>query len=188
MNYSIQKFQNALSDAERQVLQLCLQEAMQAVPDDTVPWYLGNAASPTGYLKPEHAKVLLSLRQDWLTEPQGLRWDTPEKTPASRSLALAKLAAELSDLGHVTGWRNEKFSYWPDTTILANGHPVEPTNKLVAAFELERAAYRFWFASTCCACQWFHGRWLHVVRTPLNGQGHRPWHAGQHGRGRLDCG
>ena len=143
MNYSIQKFQNALSDAERQVLQLCLQEAMQAVPDDAVPWYLGDAASPTGYLKPEHAKVLLSLRQDWLTEPQGLRWDTPEKTPASRSLALAKLAAELSDLGHVTGWRNEKFSYWPDTTILANGHPVEPTNKLAAAFEMERAAYRF---------------------------------------------
>jgi hypothetical protein len=73
MNYSIQKFQNALSDAERQVLQLCLQEAMQAVPDDAVPWYLGDAASPTGYLKPEHAKVLLSLRQDWLTEQQGLR-------------------------------------------------------------------------------------------------------------------
>jgi ADP-ribose pyrophosphatase YjhB (NUDIX family) len=58
-------------------------------------------------------------------------------------LALAKLAAELRELGHVTGWRNEKFSYWPDTVILANGHPIEPTDKLAAAFEMERAAYRF---------------------------------------------
>ena len=60
MKNSIQKFQNALSDAERQVLQLCLQEAMQALPEDAVPWYLGDAPSPTGYFKPEHAKALLS--------------------------------------------------------------------------------------------------------------------------------
>jgi 8-oxo-dGTP pyrophosphatase MutT (NUDIX family) len=58
-------------------------------------------------------------------------------------LALANLAAELRDLGHVTGWRNEKFSYWPDAIILANGHPIEPTDALSAAFEMERAAYRF---------------------------------------------
>jgi ADP-ribose pyrophosphatase YjhB (NUDIX family) len=143
MKNSIRKFQNALSDAERQVLQLCLQEAIQALPEEAVPWYLGDAHLPTGYLTPEHAKVLLNLRQDWHAEPQGLRWDTFDQTHASRSLAMAKLAAELRDLGHVTGWRNEKFSYWPDATILANGHPIEPTDKLATAFEMERAAYRF---------------------------------------------
>ena len=116
---------------------------MQALREDAVPWYLGDAPSPTGYFKPEHAKALLSLRHDWHTEQHGLRWDTPEKTHASRSLALAKWAAELRELGHVTGWRNEKFSYWPDTVILANGHPIEPTDRLAAAFEMERAAYRF---------------------------------------------
>jgi 8-oxo-dGTP pyrophosphatase MutT (NUDIX family) len=143
MKNSIQKFQNALGEADRQVLKSCLQQAMQPLPEDAMPWYLGEAHSPTGYLTPEHAKVLLSLRQDWHTVPHGLRWDTPEKTHASRSLALAKLAAELRDLGHVTGWRNEKFSYWPDAIILANGHPIEPTPSLAAAFEMERAAYRF---------------------------------------------
>jgi 8-oxo-dGTP pyrophosphatase MutT (NUDIX family) len=143
MKNSIQKFQSALGEADRQVLQSCLQQAMQPLPEEAMPWYLGDAHSPSGYLTPEHAKVLLSLRQDWLTVPHGLRWDTPEKTHASRSLALAKLAAELRDLGHVTGWRNEKFSYWPDAIILANGHPIEPTGALSAAFEMERAAYRF---------------------------------------------
>jgi len=143
MKNSIQKFQSALGDADRQVLQSCLQQAMQPLPEEAMPWYLGEAHSPTGYLTPEHAKVLLSLRQDWQRVPHGLRWDTPEKTHASRSLALANLAAELRDLGHVTGWRNEKFSYWPDAIILANGHPIEPTDALSAAFEMERAAYRF---------------------------------------------
>jgi 8-oxo-dGTP pyrophosphatase MutT (NUDIX family) len=143
MKNSIQKFQSALGDADRQVLQSCLQQAMQPLPEEAMPWYLGEAHSPTGYLTPEHAKVLLSLRQDWQRVPHGLRWDTPEKTHASRSLALANLAAELRDLGHVTGWRNEKFSYWPDAIILANGHPIEPTGALSAAFEMERAAYRF---------------------------------------------
>jgi 8-oxo-dGTP pyrophosphatase MutT (NUDIX family) len=121
--------------------EMCIRD--RPLPEEAMPWYLGDAHSPSGYLTPEHAKVLLSLRQDWLTVPHGLRWDTPEKTHASRSLALAKLAAELRDLGHVTGWRNEKFSYWPDAIILANGHPIEPTGALSAAFEMERAAYRF---------------------------------------------
>jgi 8-oxo-dGTP pyrophosphatase MutT (NUDIX family) len=143
MKNSIQKFQSALGEADRQVLQSCLQQAMQPLPEEAMPWYLGEAHSPTGYLTPEHAKVLLSLRQDWQRVPHGLRWDTPEKTHASRSLALANLAAELRELGHVTGWRNEKFSYWPDAIILANGHPIEPTDALSAAFEMERAAYRF---------------------------------------------
>jgi len=143
MKNSIQKFQSALGEADRQVLQSCLQQAMQPLPEEAMPWYLGDAHSPSGYLTPEHAKVLLSLRQDWQRVPHGLRWDTPEKTHASRSLALANLAAELRDLGHVTGWRNEKFSYWPDAIILANGHPIEPTGALSAAFEMERAAYRF---------------------------------------------
>ncbi len=143
MKNSIQKFRNALGEADRQVLQSCLQQAMQPLPEEAMPWYLGEAHSPSGYLTPEHAKLLLSLRRDWHTVPHGLRWDTPEKTHASRSLALAILAAELRDLGHVTGWRNEKFSYWPDAIILANGHPIEPTDALSAAFDMERAAYRF---------------------------------------------
>lgn len=143
MKHSIQKFRNALGEAELQVLQLCLKQALQPLPEDAMPWYLSDAHSPTGYLTPEHAKLLLRLRQDWQSVPHGLCWDTPEKTHASRSLALASLAAELRELGHVKGWRNEKFSYWPDAVIASNGQPLEPNDKLEAAFEMERAAFRF---------------------------------------------
>jgi 8-oxo-dGTP pyrophosphatase MutT (NUDIX family) len=143
MKRSAQKFLQALGEAERQVLQQCLQHAQQPLPEDALPWYLGGAHAPTGYLTPAHANVILSIRKDWITVPHGLVWDTPEQTHASRSLALQSLAVELRDLGHVTGWRNEKFSFWPVAEILVNGQCIEPTDKLNAAFEMERAAYRF---------------------------------------------
>jgi hypothetical protein len=38
-------------------------------------------------------------------------------TPSSRSLALAEWAKQLHDQGHVTGWRNEKFSFWEDQVM-----------------------------------------------------------------------
>lgn len=143
MKTCIQKFLQALGDADKQVLQQCLQHAKQALPEDAMPWYLGNAHSPTGYLTPDHAKVIQELRKDWTPVPHGLLWDAPDQTPFSRSAALAQLATELRDLGHVTGWRNEKFSFWPDSEILLNGQCIEPTDKLQPAFEMERAAYRF---------------------------------------------
>jgi 8-oxo-dGTP pyrophosphatase MutT (NUDIX family) len=143
MKTGLQKFRNALGEAEIQVLQNCLQQAKQALPEDAMPWYLGPAHTPTGYLTPDHANIILSLRQDWQRLPHGLVWDAPDHSHASRSDALAALAAELRELGHITGWRNEKFSYWPDSEILINGVCVEPTGTLIAAFEMERAAYRF---------------------------------------------
>jgi 8-oxo-dGTP pyrophosphatase MutT (NUDIX family) len=143
MKTSIQKFQNALGDAERQVLQQCLKHAMQPLPEDALPWYLGHANSPTGYLTPVHAKVILDVRKDWVAVPHGLVWDTPDHSHASRSVALASLAAELRDLGQVTGWRNEVFSFWPDSEVFVNGRCVEPNGTLKASFEMERAAYRF---------------------------------------------
>jgi 8-oxo-dGTP pyrophosphatase MutT (NUDIX family) len=143
MKSCIQKFLQALGDADRQVLQQCLQQAKQPLPEDAMPWYLGSAHSPAGYLTPAHAKVILSIRKDWTSVPHGLVWDTPEHTHASRSAALQSLAIELRDLGHVTGWRNEKFSFWPDSEIMFNGQCIEPTNAHQAAFEMERAAYRF---------------------------------------------
>jgi 8-oxo-dGTP pyrophosphatase MutT (NUDIX family) len=143
MKTGLQKFRNALGEAEIQVLQNCLQQAKQALPEDALPWYLGQAHTPTGYLTPDHANIILSLRQDWQRVPHGLVWDASDHTHVSRSDALAALAAELRELGHITGWRNEKFSYWPDSEILVNGVCVEPSDALTAAFEMERAAYRF---------------------------------------------
>jgi 8-oxo-dGTP pyrophosphatase MutT (NUDIX family) len=56
---------------------------------------------------------------------------------------LAEFAKQLHDLGYVTGWRNEKFSFWEDHVIGTGPQCLEPTSLLRAAFEMERSAFRF---------------------------------------------
>ena len=140
---AIEKFKAALSAPEIQVLHQCLKQAMQPLPVDAVPWYLGGSPAAAGYIMPAHAKVLQSLSSQWTDLPLGLHWDTPERTPASRSRALAEFAKQLHDLGYVTGWRNEKFSFWEDHVIGTGPQCLEPTSLLRAAFEMERSAFRF---------------------------------------------
>ena len=140
---AIEKFKAALSAPEIQVLHQCLKQAMQPLPVDAVPWYLGGSPAAAGYIMPAHAKVLQSLSSQWTDLSLGLLWDTPERTHASRSQALAELAKQLHDLGYVTGWRNEKFSYWEDHVIGTGPQCLEPTSLLRAAFEMERSAFRF---------------------------------------------
>jgi 8-oxo-dGTP pyrophosphatase MutT (NUDIX family) len=140
---AIEKFKAALSTSEIQVLHLCLKQAMQTLPEDAVPWYLGGSQAATGHLTPVHAKVLQNLSKHWTELPLGLHWDTLEGTPASRSRALAEFAKQLHDLGYVTGWRNEKFSYWEDPVIGVGGQSLEPSSQLPTAFEMERSAFRF---------------------------------------------
>jgi isopentenyldiphosphate isomerase len=139
----VEKFKAALSGSEIQVLHQCLKQAMQPVPKDSVPWYLGGSQTATGHLTPLHAEVLQKLSSDWTHLPLGLRWDTQEGTPTSRSLMLAQWAQRLHALGYVTGWRNEKFSYWKDEVIGLGQQSLEPTSLLPAAFEMERSAFRF---------------------------------------------
>lgn len=140
---AIEKFKAALSGSEVQVLQQCLKQAMQSLPEDAVPWYVEGSQAATGHLTPVHAKVLQNLSKHWTGLPLGLHWDTLEGTPASRSRALAEFAKQLHDLGYVTGWRNEKFSYWEDHVIGVGRQSLEPSSKLPAAFEMERSAFRF---------------------------------------------
>jgi len=140
---AIEKFKAALSAPEIQVLHQCLKQAIQPLPKDTVPWYLGGSQTAAGYIMPAHAKVLQSLSSQWTDRSLGLLWDTAERTHASRSQALAELAKQLHDLGYVTGWRNEKFSFWEDHVIGTGPQCLEPTSLLHAAFEMERSAFRF---------------------------------------------
>ena len=140
---AIEKFKAALSASEIQVLHQCLKQAMQPLPEDAVPWYLGGSQAAAGHIMPAHAKVLQSLSSQWTDLSLGLHWDTPERTHASRSQALAEFAKQLHDLGYVTGWRNEKFSFWEDHVIGIGPRCLEPRSELPAAFEMERSAFRF---------------------------------------------
>jgi len=140
---AIEKFKAALSGSEIQVLHQCLKHSMQPLPEDSIPWFLGSSQTASGHLTPVHAKVLQKLSSHWSYSPLGLHWDTLERTPASRSQALAEYAKQLHDLGYITGWRNEKFSFWEDHVIGTGPQCLEPTPLLPAAFEMERSAFRF---------------------------------------------
>ena len=140
---AIEKFKAALSSSEILVLRQCLKQAMQPLPKDAVPWYLGGSQAATGHLTPSYAKVLQNLSSQWTHAPLGLHWDALDRKPASRSRALAEFAKQLYELGYVTGWRNEKFSYWEDHVIGTGPQCLEPTSLLPTAFEMERSAFRF---------------------------------------------
>ena len=140
---AIEKFKAALSSSEILVLRQCLKQAMQPLPKDAVPWYLGGSQAATGHLTLAHAKVLQNLSSQWTHAPLGLHWDALDRKPASRSRALAEFAKQLYELGYVTGWRNEKFSYWEDHVIGTGPRCLEPTSLLPVAFEMERSAFRF---------------------------------------------
>jgi 8-oxo-dGTP pyrophosphatase MutT (NUDIX family) len=125
------------------VLTQCLLEAKQVLPSHFLPWFLGQSKQPTGFLKPQLAALIQSLDVHWHHVPPGLHWDTPEATPASRSLALAKMADQLRSRGVITGWRDEKFSYWPEH-LFETGHAcLAPGPDVPEDFQMERASFRF---------------------------------------------
>jgi len=101
---AIEKFKAALSASEIQVLHQCLKQAMQPLPEDAVPWYLGGSPAAAGYITPAHAKVLQSLSSQWTDLSLGLHWDTPERTPASRSRALAEFANASQEIDPSIGY------------------------------------------------------------------------------------
>jgi 8-oxo-dGTP pyrophosphatase MutT (NUDIX family) len=143
LSQALQQFKAALSPSERAVLNQCLQEAKQVLPSHWMPWFLGPSKQPTGFFKPEIATIVQSLDAHWRQVPEGLQWDTPEANSASRSLALAHLADQLRSKGVITGWRDEKFSYWSEQ-VFENGHPpFEPGPDVPEEFQMERAAFRF---------------------------------------------
>jgi 8-oxo-dGTP pyrophosphatase MutT (NUDIX family) len=56
------------------------------------------------------------------------------------------LTARLRDAGHITGWRNEKFSFWSENSnsnSSLKGEAIQPDPSKPEAFRMERAAFRF---------------------------------------------
>ena len=139
---ALQKFKVALSTSELHVLQLCLKEAKQALPLDSIPWYLEGSDEIAGHLKPEHAKILQSFSSEWKSFSNGLRWRGFECTPLARTLSLGLLTQQLRSNGHIPGWRNEQFSFWSKDEQL-NQEIFIPAPECQDTFRMERAAFRF---------------------------------------------
>ncbi len=65
-----------------------------------------------------------------------LLWDAAHESPARRSAQMQAALQRLHDQGHVQGWRDEAFCFWPDAD-------ASPDAQHAAFLQMERAGFRF---------------------------------------------
>jgi hypothetical protein len=101
-----------------------------------------------GWVRPEFAAVLARFGGVFVCEPRRVSLAEALATPAARTEALGRVAAQLRDEGLVTGWRDEPYEIYAETS----GEPLA---------RIERAAVKRFG---------IRGRAVHV-----NGMSRRAW-------------
>jgi len=127
-------FDAALSAPERLALEVLRANAGQTPPADCVTLRCGTQA--LGLLLPEHAHALASVLPNCLFQEGALLWHATPEGPARRSAQLQTALLQLRDQGHVKGWRDEAFCFWP-------GVDAVPDPPQAAFLQIERAGFRF---------------------------------------------
>ena len=106
----------------------------QAPPPDWVRWYCGPVF--LGWLSPQRALWLSQTLECTSLSATGLLWDAMDCTADERSEKLQAALEVARLLGLLTGWRNERFSFWTDLAQLTA--PDVPY-----FLSVERSGYRF---------------------------------------------
>lgn len=127
-------FAAALAPSERLALQALRNNARQAIPADCVALRCG--AQTLGQLLPDHARALASVLPHCVYQGGALLWNASHKTLTDRSAQLQMALLRLRDLGHVQGWRDEAFCFWP-------GSDTNPDLQQAACLQIERAGFRY---------------------------------------------
>lgn len=127
-------FFSRLDAGERQHLFDLRNTAVQAPPADWFPWWCGTLA--LGTLAPERAHWLQRHLVGTAFSESGLVWDAESLSREARSASLQSTLEAAGEQGLLTGWRNERFSYWrADFTT--------PDPGRAALLDVERAGFRF---------------------------------------------
>lgn len=97
-----------------------------------VPWQCGTRA--LGWLTPDMARMLVgALAQSTLCNGAVI-WDAEAWSEPERSFALQEALGRLHGQGLITGWRDERFSFWSQDTETPDDQPP--------LFAVERAGFR----------------------------------------------
>jgi len=127
-------FLSALDADTRQRLLGTQEAASQLPPSDYLTWWCDD--EPMGLVSP--------ARADWLTQqlphcshqPKGCVWHAGPLSRAQRSEVLQTALEAAHTQGLLTGWRNERFSFW-------HSHCLQPDPRADALLDVERAGFRF---------------------------------------------
>jgi isopentenyldiphosphate isomerase len=107
---------------------------VQAPPAGYIPWWCGNTAM--GLLAPERARWLTAHLGACSSKPHGIVWDAAAWTREQRGTALQETLGHAHAQGLLTGWRNERFSFW-------HADCTAPDPRVASLFDAERAGFRF---------------------------------------------
>jgi isopentenyldiphosphate isomerase len=133
-------FLAALSPAQHGHLAALHTSAMQAAPEGWLRWRCGVQA--LGLLSPQRAEWLLQQLADCELLPEGpqftpeLVWHADRWSEPERSECLQNALLQARDAGLLTGWRNERFSFWHSDCTAPD--PAQPP-----LLRVERAGFRF---------------------------------------------
>ena len=129
-----QNFFDSLSPAEQTSLFALDALALQAPPADWLRWRCGDL--PLGLLSPQRAAWLAQQLPDCRLLPQELVWRAENLGESLRSETLQAILQAARDQGLLSGWRNERFSFWH-----ANCGTPEPQHP--AFLTVERSGFRW---------------------------------------------
>ncbi len=130
----VRAFAAALAAPERLALETLWGNARQKPPVDCVTLRCG--AQILGQLSPDHARALAAVLPHCVFQEGALLWDAAHESPVRRSAQLQAALQRLRDQGHVQGWRDEAFCFWP-------GADASPDAQQAAFLQMERAGFRF---------------------------------------------
>jgi isopentenyldiphosphate isomerase len=129
-----QNFLASLNAAEQAHLFALDAQAQQSVPADWLPWRCGAVA--LGLLSPPRAAWLAQELPDCSLSAQALVWHAAGAEEAQRSEQLQAVLLCARDQGLLSGWRNERFSFWH-----ADCRTPEPHTP--AFLSVERSGFRW---------------------------------------------
>jgi 8-oxo-dGTP pyrophosphatase MutT (NUDIX family) len=127
-------FLRQLAAYERRYLEGLRGTWIHSPPIDWVSWRCG--AHFLGYVPVERASLIFRSLSECTFKDAILNWEASSWTAVQRSDVLQEMLEHHWRQGLVTGWRNEKFSYWSDT--LEDPNPAIPH-----VLSVERAGYRY---------------------------------------------
>ena len=129
-----QHFLASLSAADQARLFALAAQAVQPVPHGWLRWRCGDM--PLGLLSPQRADLLVQQLPDCSLSPTELVWHAGDASEAQRSEQLQAVLLQARDQGLLTGWRNERFSFW-------HADCTTPEPQRPAFLSVERSGFRW---------------------------------------------